>query len=494
MKDTLHAEWTKLRTLRGWLLTLAAAAAAMLAFGLLPGLQGSCGQHGPGSECVSPVGPEGHQVSDSFTFVHRELTGDGELSAHVADFTGLVPDAGTGDEPPQDKPGLAPWAKAGILLKDGTTPGSAYAAVMVTGANGVRLQHNYVHDQAGTPGHGPRWLRLTRAADTVTAWESADGTTFTTVGTVTLPGLPATVRIGLFVTSPQHAEEFDSGLGTTGAMGGPTRATAVFDHVDDPKTLTVQHIGGSPNGPGIPETLQDGDTFTVTGSGDIAPAVAGAAGAGVSITQTLAGTFVSLILVVVLGAGYASGEYRRGMIRLTLAATPRRGRVLAAKAAVLAAATFVPSLIAAAVVVVFGQKVLRDNGAHVLHADTGLQLRVIAGTAALLAVCAVLALGLGALLRRSTLAVTAAIVTIVLPYLLAMTVLPTPAGQWLLRLTPAAAFALQQSAVQYPQVANLYTPVNGYFPLSPWAGLAVLAVWAVTVLSLAWYRLKGKDA
>ncbi len=119
---------------------------------------------------------------------------------------------------------------------------------------------------------------------------------------------------------------------------------------------------------------------------------------------------------------------------------------------------------------------------------------MVAGTAALLAVAAVLALALGVLLRRSTTAVTVAIVAIVLPYLLTMTVLPIGAGQWLLRITPAAAFAVQQSAPEYEQVANLYIPSNGYFPLSPWAGLAVLSGWTAVTLGLAAYRFDRRDA
>ena len=45
---------------------------------------------------------------------------------------------------------------------------------------------------------------------------------------------------------------------------------------------------------------QNGDTFTVTGSGDIAPAVPGGAVVGTTIAQTLTGTFAGLIVVVVV--------------------------------------------------------------------------------------------------------------------------------------------------------------------------------------------------
>lgn len=137
---------------------------------------------------------------------------------------------------------------------------------------------------------------------------------------------------------------------------------------------------------------------------------------------------------------------------------------------------------------------LRANGVGLLHASTMTEVRIVAGTGALLAVSAVLALGLGTLLRRSVTAVTVAIVTIVLPYLLAVSVLPAEAARRLLSVTPAAAFALQQAVKQYPQVDDQYTPATGYFPLSPWAGLAVLVGWTVLVLAAAAVLLRRRDA
>ena len=239
---------------------------------------------------------------------------------------------------------------------------------------------------------------------------------------------------------------------------------------------------------------RDGDTFRVTGSGDIAPAVAGAAGLGTTVTQTVAATFIGLILVVVVGALFFASEYRRGMVRTTFAASPGRVRVLAAKAIVVGASAFVTGVVAAAVVVVFGQRVLHDHGVYVHHASTWTQVRIVVGTAALLAIAAVLALGLGTLVRRSVTAVVTAVVGIVLPYLLAMTVLPVGPADWLLRVSPAAAFAVQQASPAYPQVDNVYTPAGGYFPLSPWAGLAVLAGWALLALGGAALALRSRDA
>lgn len=312
----LRAEWTKFRTVRGWVLGVVAAAGLIMLFGLAPGMSGSCGKHGPASECTPLVGPGGEEVRDGFTFVHQPLAGDGSVTVRVASLTGAIFGG-----PGVDRPGLAPWAKAGLMIKSGTKPGSTYAAVLLTGAHGVRMQWDFTHDKAGPSGTGPRWLRLSRTGETVTTEASADGTTWTDVGSTRLTGLPATAEVGLFVTSPQYSVEFHEGL-LNGSEGGPSRATAAFEQLTPGAgwSGTAWHtdwIGGRPDWSDLPDPEQNGTAFQLTGSGDVGPT-----GAGVSVTQTLVGTFTGLIAVVVLGAVFMSTEYRRGLIRTTLAAGP----------------------------------------------------------------------------------------------------------------------------------------------------------------------------
>ena len=123
------------------------------------------------------------------------------------------------------------------------------------------------------------------------------------------------------------------------------------------------------------------------------------------------------------------------------------------------------------------------------------ELRIIVGTAALLATTAVLALAVATITRRSATAVAAVILAVILPYFLTVTgALPTEQAKWLLRLSPAAAFAIQQSLPPYAQVAEAYTPSNGYFPLAPWAGFAVLCGYTAIALGFAAYRLSRRDA
>jgi ABC-type transport system involved in multi-copper enzyme maturation permease subunit len=514
----LRAEWTKFRTVRGWVVGMIAAAAVTLGLGLFTvvGSSSSSCQHpgGPlrtGLACAPtfPVGPGGEPVDDSFYFVHQPLTGNGSITVRVTSLTGLLPPANgngpSGPSGPADtRPGLMPWAKAGIIISGSTRPGSAYAAMMVTAGHGVRLQDNYTNDTAGQPGAvsaaSPRWLRLTRSGDTITGYYSADATHWTQVGAVHLAGLPSTVQAGLFTASPDDNVVSQS-FGGTSSSGGPSQATAVFDHVSRSggwpgSTWTGGYVGAA-NGSGIGRYHQAGGQFRVTGSGDIAPVIAGhgnEADSPTTISNYLLGTFAGLIAVVVIATMFITAEYRRGLIRTTLAASPRRGRVLAAKAIVIGSVTFVAGLAAASAAVIFGTQLARDRS-YVFPVSWLTELRAVTGTAALLAVAAVLALALGTVLRRSAVAVTIVIVAIVLPYILGVaSVLPLSASDWLLRITPAAAFAVQQAAPQYPQVTALYSPGSGYFPLAPWAGLAVLCGYAALALSLAVVLLRRRDA
>ena len=411
-------------------------------------------------------------------------------------------------------PGLVDWAKAGIIIKQSTRQGSAYAAMMVTDGHGTRLQDNFTGDTAGLPGAvsaaHPRWLRLTRSGDTITGYDSANGTRWTRVGTVQLSGLPSTVQAGLFATSPDYSVTQNS-FGGASDSGGPAQATGVFDHVSlaggtpgGTWTGTVIGNGGPAGiGPGAgrrrrpPAFTRSGASYTLTGSGDIAPVTPGP-GAGLptaTIGQSLVGVFVGLIAIVVVAAMFFSTEYRRGLIRTTLAATPRRGAVLAAKAVVIAAVTFVIGLVAGVVSVAVGVPREKSGGVVLLTVPVVTEVRVIVGTAAVLAVAAIFAVALGAILRRSAAAITIAIVAVVMPFLLtALSIVPAGVGAWLLRLTPAAGLAMEQSIPRYSQVATVIEPVRGYYPLSPYAGFGVLCLWAAAALALALVMLRRRDA
>jgi ABC-type transport system involved in multi-copper enzyme maturation permease subunit len=501
----LRAEWTKLRTVPGWIIAILIAAALPTGFALLN--NSSCG----GKGCVAPpTGPGGEAVTDQFSFVHRALAKDGSITVQVTSLTGLMPSSGgssgaAGQSPTAGwAPHVEPWSKAGIIITASTRPGSAYAAMMVTGRHGVRMQWNYTGDIAGLGGTAttapPRWLRLARHGDTITGYDSADGTSWAKVATVALTGLPATAPAGLFAASPAHGITLSqSAIGGSGTFVA-TQDTGAFDHLSLGGTWpggawTGGDVGDNHNPTGLDGFRQAGGGFTVSGSGDIAPVAFGQIAGGERIEDAISvGSFAAVIAAGVLGALFITAEYRRGLIRLTLAASPRRGRVLAAKAIVIGAVTLAAGIAGIAIALPVGLAKLRGGGNPILPVTALTELRVIAGAAALIAVTSVLALAVGAVLRRGALAVTVVIAGIVLPYLLAITALPPGVADWVLRITPAAAIAAEQSLPAYPQVTAAYTPASGYYPLAPWAGFAVLCTWTVAALALAAFLLRRRDA
>jgi ABC-type transport system involved in multi-copper enzyme maturation permease subunit len=497
----LYAEWTKFVTVRGWVIAMVVSALLTVGIGIWAGVgtHGQpCGEILPNGQTVGgacpapPLGPGGEMVTDSFYFVRQPLPGNGTVTARVTSLAGAATPGIAGGTS-----ALQPWAKAGIIIKASLRQGSAYAAMMVTGSHGVRMQHDYTHDIAGLPGAvsaaSPRWLRLVRSGDTLTGYDSADGTHWTLVGTARLPGLTTAVQAGIFVTSPDSV---------TNENAGSTLASGGFDHVTVSGTQPASQWAGQDFGSGAAYNplpggyRRAGGVFTVQGSGDIAPAVRNSAGSGSTADAGITGVFAGLIVALVVGTMFITAEYRRGLIRTTLAATPRRGQVLAAKAVVIGSVTFAAGLAGSAAAVLLGERMLHGSGRVIFPVGGLTEARVIAGSAALLAVAAVFALALGVIWRSGAGPVTATIALIVVPFFFTgpMAILRGTAADWLLRVTPAAAFAVQQVLPAYPQISNTYTPQYGYYPLPPWAGLAVLCAWAAVALGLAAFLLRRRDA
>lgn len=518
----VRSEWTKFSTVRGWLVGLLVAVVVTVGVGLFSALgssvscagspgsaQGGASETGGCQPNVPPLGPDGTAVSDNFNFVHQSLTGEGSITAVVTSLTGQIPagfevpdspDEAIPDDGGGMEPGVVPWAKAGLIIKDGLTQGSAYAAIMTTGAHGTRMQADYTQDIAGSPdtvtSGSPQWLRLSRSGEVITGEESSDGSSWTQVGTVTLNGLPSTVQVGMFVTSPEY-EVTSLGFGSSSTIGGPSVATAGFDQVSvqggsGAVEWTSDAVGG---GGGITTDgfTENAGVFSVSGAGDIAPKVGGPGPN--TVERNGIGTFAGLIVMIVIGTMFITTEYRRGLIRTTFTATQGRGRVLAAKAVVLGAIAFATGLIAAACCMWLLGWIQAQNGVSVIPVPWLTELRIVVGTGALFAAVTIFALGVGAVFRRSAGAVAISIMLVVLPYILAVAaVLPIGPAQWLLRLTPAAAFAVQQSIPEYPQVDAFYSPTTGYFPLSPLAGFGVLCLWAAAAMAVAVVLVRRRDA
>lgn len=193
------------------------------------------------------------------------------------------------------------------------------------------------------------------------------------------------------------------------------------------------------------------------------------------------GMMFAQITAVVLGALIATSEYGTGMIRATLAATPHRGTVLAAKALVLSSTLFVAGTVTAFAGYLGGNWFLDDHGVGVALTDDGV-LRSMVGSGLYLAVLGLFALGVGVLVRH-----TAAALSIVLALVFVVGtmvfLLPGAWGEWIGKLMPGNAGS------------GVATPVS-FNPdlLEPWVGFAVFSGEVAAVLLVAYLVFRRRDA
>jgi len=459
------AEWTKLRSVRRWVITLAAVVGLTVLVTVIEASSRS-GDAEEGEPLEQP------DFADELHFVHQPLSGDGSIVARVV-----------------SQEDSHEWAKAGVMVKDRLEVGAPYAALLVTPDHGVRLQWDFGNDVAGSEGGAPpRWLRLTRSGDVVTGYESSDATNWEEVGEVDLDDLASTVEVGLFVTSPQSME-IERQYGSSFVHEEPTLGEAVFDHV------RVEAADGtrSPDRgwrdydasiePGLGGSAESNGVFTLTGSGDVGEVWRPF---GDDMVQTsLAGATVGVLAAVALGALFITAEFRRGMIRTTFAASPGRGRVLAAKAIVLGGSTFGAGLVASVVAFLVSQRSFRTTtrtpGLPELSLADPTVLRAVVGTAVLFALVSVLSLAVATIVRHTAVAIPVVILPLLVPAIVS-TGLPLSVANWLTRLTPAAGFAVQQTIERYDTA------------IAPLVGLGVLAAYAAVALGVAGVLLRRRDA
>jgi ABC-2 type transport system permease protein len=208
-----------------------------------------------------------------------------------------------------------------------------------------------------------------------------------------------------------------------------------------------------------------------------------------TIKLSLSGVQLGQAVVAVLAVLAIGGEYGTGMIRVTFAAMPRRATVLAAKAVLVTGLTLVAGTIAVLASLLVGRSMLPGNGftpAHgfpVVALTDGPTVRAALGSVLYLGLIALLSLGVAAAVRDSAAAIG---VVLGLLYVLPVVVLTVSEPDWQLllwRVSPMDAGLAIQSTTH---LANL--------PLPPWAGLGVLAAWAVMALVGGGLLLRLRDA
>src|SRR5262249_25276068 len=103
------------------------------------------------------------------------------------------------------------WAKAGLMARESTAAGSAFAAALASpGAGGAFFESRVVTSSTATtagsfPVNYPNtWLRLQRAGTFFTGYAGLDGTTWTPLGSMTA-SLANVLLVGFAVSSHTNA-------------------------------------------------------------------------------------------------------------------------------------------------------------------------------------------------------------------------------------------------------------------------------------------------
>ena len=222
-------------------------------------------------------------------------------------------------------------------------------------------------------------------------------------------------------------------------------------------------------------------TLTVTVSAAAAAATRCPAGLACPVDTarlTLTGVQLSQALIATLAVLAISSEYSTGMIRITLAAIPRRPAMLAAKAAI------VTGLVLAGRLILPGHGFTAARGFPPLSPGDVPVLRAAAGSVLYLALIALLSLGIATIIRDSAAAIGVVLGLLYLPPLIAAVLASNP--QWQHQIERYAPMSAGLTIQDTTGMHNL--------PISPWAGLGVLAIWAAAALLSGGLMLRLRDA
>ena len=137
---------------------------------------------------VTGAGADIYDQQDSFHYTYGMLTGDGQIIARVDSFQKTHNSA-----------------KFGVMIRESLSTNSKNAYIAINGAYGGGFQY-----RTGTGGStsinwangltAPKWVKLVRLGDTISASYSSNGTSWTTVGSTTV-AMQQSVHIGLAVLS-----------------------------------------------------------------------------------------------------------------------------------------------------------------------------------------------------------------------------------------------------------------------------------------------------
>ncbi len=181
------------------------------------------------------------------------------------------------------------------------------------------------------------------------------------------------------------------------------------------------------------------------------------------------GTTIGALFASLVGALSITGEIRHGTIRPTFLATPRRGRVIAAKVSASALAGIAVGLLAAALTAGVEAAGLGARGIHI-ELDMGEYAQLLAGAALAAALFAAIGVGVGGLVRNQVAAVVGLCVWLLFiePILLG----DVPAAG---KFAPGASAGAIAGAIQTQIADTLVAPALGALLLAAYAAIASAA-------------------
>jgi ABC-type transport system involved in multi-copper enzyme maturation permease subunit len=199
--------------------------------------------------------------------------------------------------------------------------------------------------------------------------------------------------------------------------------------------------------------------------------------------QSLGGLYLSQLVIGVLGVIVITSEYSTGMIRTTLTTIPRRGTMIAAKATVFAAVTFVTGLITCFASFFLGQALMSSSHMNATLGQPHV-LRAVIGGALFLTVCGMLAFGIGLLVRHTAGGISI-VVTLMFVLSILVNLLPQSWQNDVVKWVPADA-----GTQIWTTVANQGTPAL----FAPWTGFAVFCGYAAIALIAGVILFRQRDA
>jgi ABC-2 type transport system permease protein len=204
-----------------------------------------------------------------------------------------------------------------------------------------------------------------------------------------------------------------------------------------------------------------------------------AGGCAIDMAKTsLTGVGLGQAVVAILAVVAVGGEYSNGMVRVTLAAMPRRIAVLAAKTAVVTAAVVAAATVAVPACLFAGRLMLPS-----LSLADGPVLRAAAGSVLYLGLIGLLGVGTATAVRDSATAMGIVLGLLYVFPIIAQAVSDPELRRHLLQLAPMSAGLAVQATTHLDSL-----------PIGPWKGLGVLAAWAAAALLLGGLRLRLRDA